>query len=67
MTTFKDLSEQQEFDFIRPDSHLNSFFDRCVKVSPRQYQSLRTGMIFTVGSIYADVYHVGHAPQTNGS
>lgn len=55
---FGDLQIGQTFDFIGPDRILNSFYDRCRKVSTRKYVSLETGYEFTVGSLNARVYNV---------
>lgn len=63
MPAFKDLPLGTEFDFVRPDCHNTTFFDRCVKVSARQYQSLVSLHTFTVGSIYVDVFHVGKVQE----
>jgi hypothetical protein len=39
-TKFRELSVGQTFDFVKPNSVFNSFFDRCIKVGPRAYASL---------------------------
>lgn len=56
---FKDLQIKQTFDFVHPDPMYITFSDRCRKISARKYQSLDTGFVFRVGSIYCEVYHVG--------
>jgi hypothetical protein len=56
--TFRQVKIGQTFDFISP-GFSNSFFDECVKTSTRKYRSLATNLEYRVGSINADVYHVG--------
>lgn len=59
MTQFRDLTIGASFDFIndaRPT--FNSFYDRCRKIAARKYASIKTGEIYTVGTINATVYHV---------
>ena len=58
MTQFKDLSAGQTFDFVG-DRRFNSFFDPCRKLSTRKYVSLATGREYQVGSVRAEVFHVG--------
>lgn len=60
MTTFKDLAVGDTFDFIEPDSHYNSFYERCEKISNRKYRSER-GHEFEVGTVRCKVYHVEKA------
>jgi len=57
MTTFrfKDLEIGESFDWI--GGEYPSFFKRCVKISPRKYRD-EDDSEYTVGSIYADVYHI---------
>jgi hypothetical protein len=56
--TFKQVKIGQTFDFISPGFG-NSFFDECVKISTRKYRSLVTNLEFRIGSLNAEVYHVG--------
>lgn len=56
--SFKSLSVGDTFDFVAPNSTFNSFYDRCRKVSARQYVSLKTGDTYTIGSVMAAVWHV---------
>lgn len=57
---FRDLSNNDVFDFIGPDRSFNSFYLRCVKVGPRKYND-ENGGSHTVGSIEAEVFHVVRA------
>jgi hypothetical protein len=54
---FRDLQIGDSFDFIKPHSHLNSFYSRCVKVSTRQYTD-DVGYRYSVGAINVEVYNV---------
>lgn len=57
---FRDLTEQQSFDFVDDANPIrNSFWDRCIKTGPRTYTSIKTGLRYRVGSIDAKVYHPG--------
>lgn len=58
---FQDLANGDTFDFVSPNLSLNSFSERCVKLSARRYRSLETGLVHRVGSINANVYHVERA------
>jgi hypothetical protein len=62
MTTFrfKDLEIGESFDWIGGERP--SFFARCVKISARRYRE-DGGREYRVGSIYADVYHIGALPS----
>ena len=65
MPSFKSLPVGASFDFIDDaNPSFNSFYSRCVKVSPRCYRaSLNTfdaPVTLRVGSINAAVYHVDH-------
>ena len=60
---FRDLLIGDTFDFV-DDAHLtwNSFYDRCVKVSKRNYESIDKSPVaykgkYQVGSINCEVYH----------
>jgi hypothetical protein len=60
---FRDLAEQQTFDFINDaEPRLTSFWERCVKTGPRTYASVDTGVRYRVGSIDAQVFHPGDKP-----
>ena len=61
---FRDLTIGQSFDFISDNRSLNSFYDRCIKTSARQYQSLESATVYTIGSINAAIYHA--APGLDG-
>ena len=61
---FKDLSIGDTFDWISPDTMRNSFFLPCKKISARRYQAINHGMIYTVGSIHAYVYHCDEHDET---
>jgi hypothetical protein len=66
---FSEMKIGQEFDFVSPDPKVrNSFFDRCVKISPRKYRSLQTGLEMSVGTIRVRVYNVteGHERVLSG-
>ena len=55
---FRDLAIGQSFDFINDSNRmLNSFFERCIKTSVRQYQSLSTGIVYSIGSVNAEIHH----------
>lgn len=59
VTRFRDLANGQTFDFIddsRPG--YNSFFDAVQKLSARTYMGTN-GAVYHVGSINAQVFHVG--------
>ena len=60
---FRDLDIGQTFDFVRPGYSYNTFFDRCVKTSPRLYVSVDnpTKLTYKVGTVKCEVYHVGEA------
>ena len=63
MTKFRDLRNGQSFDFIGPDQMLNSYFERCVKVSARCYVAEHGDgrgepSVMQVGSVNVEVYHV---------
>lgn len=58
MTKFRNLKIGDTFDFISPNRTLNSFYDRCRKLSARVYSSLDTGYTHRVGSGDCQVYHV---------
>jgi hypothetical protein len=52
--TFKELAIGQTFDWI--SGNMDSFFNRCTKVSARKYTD---GIhVYRVGTIHAEVYHV---------
>jgi hypothetical protein len=55
---FRDLQVGSTFDWISPNHSFNSFFLRCKKLSARKYND-STGQDHRVGSINAEVYHVG--------
>lgn len=57
MKTFKQLQNGQSFDFISPDRMMNSFYLRCVKMSPRTYMDEK-GTRHVIGSVNAKVYNV---------
>ena len=56
---FAELGIGDSFDWINPNLRpgLNSFFERCRKISPRRYQS-DSGQVYKVGSIKAPVFHI---------
>ena len=62
---FKDLKIGQTFDFVSGQPLMDSFLDRCCKVSARKYVSLADPRELNfrpemrVGSITVEVYHVG--------
>lgn len=58
--TFRTLAIGDTFDFIDESKpEYNSFYRRCVKVSPRKYQAIdEPKTVYTVGSVSARVYHV---------
>jgi len=57
---FKQLSIGQSFDFINDEKpSYNSFFKKCIKISPRKYTD-SDGMTHSVGSINANVFHAGN-------
>ena len=69
--TFKSLRVGQEFDFVEDGSIYNSFYERCVKMGPRTYQTVRPvphatadgatvlrPMCCCVGTVKVAVYHV---------
>ena len=64
---FKDLNVGDTFDFISPNSNLNSFYMRCTKTGPRSYtwQSHHDGSTLKsrVGSANVLVYHVNTEGQ----
>lgn len=71
--TFKQLSVGQSFDFIddRPGA-LNSYHQRCRKVGARRYEAvgegrLLEGTVMQVGSINAEVFHVGGPTTERGN
>lgn len=55
---FKDLLTGDKFDFIKPDSAHNTFYNRLVKISARKYESLDSGMSFTVGTIGVKCFNI---------
>ena len=56
---FKNLSIGDTFDFVDPTMiGYNSFFDRCVKVSARKYQSVDTKLVYQVGTVHVQVFNV---------
>jgi len=56
---FNDLSIGETFDFIDDENPMyNSFFERCTKVSTRKYLAGNGFPEYTIGSIFADVFHV---------
>lgn len=64
MTTFKQLSVGDTFDFIDPSKpSRNSFFERCVKTGPRTYEcaedeaKARYGKM-RVGTVNVEVFNV---------
>lgn len=65
-TKFKDLPIGQTFDFIGPDSMLNSFYEPCRKIDTLTYVAMdangqdnpRYGKM-RVGSASVPVYNVG--------
>lgn len=59
---FCQLKVGQTFDFIKPDSVMNSFFLRCEKINERQYKD-ENGTVWNVGTIRCRVYNVGSAPS----
>ena len=56
---FRDVALNEPFDFINPGTLCNSFFDRCFKTGPRTYRSFSTNCEHRIGSINAEVFHVG--------
>lgn len=56
---FRDLAIGQqfdfEFDFVSPNGY-NSFFKRCIKISPRKYRD-EQGITYQVSSINCIVYN----------
>jgi hypothetical protein len=76
--TFRQLQTGDEFDFIGPNACLNSFFNRCTKVSARKYSwEGSTGVLETrIGTVGCEVFNVVRkqatvpiqtAPQESGS
>jgi hypothetical protein len=60
---FHELAVGQDFDWINPAApHFNSFFLRCTKTGDRSYEDSNLAS-HKVGSIYADVFHVGNDEQ----
>jgi hypothetical protein len=64
---FKDLAIGDTFDFVSPNRMMNSFYDRCTKISARKYQwenpvqcSLSPSKYLEtrVGSANVEVYNV---------
>ncbi len=56
---FRALPIGAEFDFIDDARrHEASFLDRCRKISSRRYQSIASGWIYRVRTIYARVFHI---------
>ena len=53
---FKDLEIGETFDWVGGEHP--SFFKRCTKISARRYED-EDSVKYHVGSIYADVYHIG--------
>lgn len=62
---FKDLKIGDTFDFISPNHSWNSFFETCKKISPWEYEA--NGRTHTVGSAYAEVYHVNKEKEDEQS
>ena len=64
---FKDLNVGDTFDFVSPNSNLNSFYMSCTKTGPRSYtwQSHHDGSTLKsrVGSANVLVYHVNTENQ----
>ena len=58
---FRDLGIGQGFDWVDDDNPANSFYLRCFKISPRRYRDAK-GIVHTVGTINAQVFHVGKVP-----
>ena len=58
---FRDLKIGETFDWIKPNSIYNSFYKRCVKTGTRTYTD-SDGQKHRVGSINANVCHVGNEP-----
>ena len=58
---FKDVKVGQTFDFVKPDTFQNSFFNPCVKVGPRHYAYLMRGVrcLNRIGTSKCVVYNVG--------
>jgi hypothetical protein len=56
---FRDLKYGETFDFLDPDRHLNSFFERCHKIGPRTFRIFGNKHEYRVGSVHARVYNVG--------
>ncbi len=59
---FRDLKIGDTFDFISPDRMLNSFYERCRKVSARCYRDDKRNR-YEVGTINCDVYHVNEPEE----
>ncbi len=56
---FHELAIGETFDWINPaEPSFNSFYLRCHKTGERTYEDSNLNK-HTVGSIYADVFHVG--------
>ncbi len=58
---FRDLRVGQTFDFVGPDRIMNSFYDRCMKLSERKYSPMEgaaRNKTMRVGSITCEVYNV---------
>jgi hypothetical protein len=62
VTKFRELVVGDTFDFVDTDRlrrvFTTSFYDRCTKVSPRKYRSLRTYAEYEIGSLNCEVFHV---------
>ena len=55
--TFKDLAIGQRFDFVSPDIGYNSFYYRCIKISPRRYRSVETQIVYMIGTTKCVVFN----------
>ena len=62
MIRFRELKVGDQFDFISPNRIVNSYFERCVKISPRCYTAVGAVVVMRVGTVDVDVHHVERAP-----
>jgi hypothetical protein len=61
-TKFRDVPIGQPFDWIDPSPGArNSFFEPCFRTGARTYRVFGSDMRLRVGSIDANVFHVGTA------
>lgn len=54
---FKNLHVGDTFDFVAPNSRTNSFFLRCIKISPRKYRD-SSGTEHRIGRDLCRIYNI---------